>query len=192
MFSNRGASPRRPPHLPAQGVDAHPGARRPPLGRRGLVQPGGSRARPWHPDLLPERTVMERTARAKEVSHGLLSHRREPDIDGSRMDAAIAARVVPGDPPDLYIVVPATPRPGAFTWNEDEATADAQGRLDAMLEHLKGLGLRATGEVGYRDPVRPLATPSAATRPTRSSCRPCRPGSRAGSARMSRAVSSPR
>ena len=72
---------------------------------------------------------------------------------GPELDAAIAARVVPGDPPALYVVVPATPRPGAFTWNEDEATADAQGRLDAMLEHLKGLGLRATGEVGYRDPV---------------------------------------
>ena len=72
---------------------------------------------------------------------------------GPELDAAIAARVAPGDPPDLYVVVPATPRPGAFTWNEDEATADAQGRLDAMLEHLKGLGLNATGEVGYRDPV---------------------------------------
>ncbi len=72
---------------------------------------------------------------------------------GPELDAAIAERIVPGDPPDLYVVVPATPRPGAFTWNEDEATADAQGRLDAMLEHLKGLGLNATGEVGYRDPV---------------------------------------
>ena len=72
---------------------------------------------------------------------------------GPELDAAIAERVVPGDPPDLHVVVPATPRPGAFTWNEDEATADAQGRLDAMVEHLKGLGLSATGEVGYRDPV---------------------------------------
>jgi hypothetical protein len=72
---------------------------------------------------------------------------------GPELDAAIAARIVPGDLPAVYVVVPATPRPGAFTWNEDEATADAQGRLDAMLEHLKGLGLSATGEVGYRDPV---------------------------------------
>ena len=72
---------------------------------------------------------------------------------GPELDEAIVARLVPGDPPDLHVVVPATPRPGAFTWNEDEATADAQGRLDAMLEHLKGLGLSATGEVGYRDPV---------------------------------------
>ena len=73
----------RLPGGPAQGVDAHPGARRPPLGRRGLGQPGLAR-RPPHPDLPPERTVMERTARAKEVSHALLSHRREPDADGSR------------------------------------------------------------------------------------------------------------
>jgi hypothetical protein len=72
---------------------------------------------------------------------------------GPELAAAIAARIAPGDPPDVYVVVPATPRAGAFTWNEDEATADAQGRLDAMLEHLKGLGLDATGEVGYRDPV---------------------------------------
>ena len=94
---------------------------------------------------------------------------------GPELDAAIAARVVPGDPPDLYVVVPATPRPGAFTWNEDEATADAQGRLDAMLEHLKGLGLNATGEVGYRDPVEAA-----------------RDALRAGSARMSPAISNPR
>ena len=72
---------------------------------------------------------------------------------GPELKAAIAERIVPGDPPGVHVVVPATPRPGAFTWNEDEATADAQGRLDAMLEHLKGLGLNATGEVGYRDPV---------------------------------------
>jgi hypothetical protein len=72
---------------------------------------------------------------------------------GPELAAAIAARNVPGDPPTVHVVVPATPRPGAFTWNEDEATADAQGRLDAMLEHLHGLGLDPTGEVGYRDPV---------------------------------------
>ena len=66
---------------------------------------------------------------------------------------AIAERIIPGDPPDIYVVVPATPQSGAFTWDEDEARAAAQERLDAMLEHLKGLGVEATGEVGYRDPV---------------------------------------
>ena len=72
---------------------------------------------------------------------------------GPELTSAIAERNVPGDPPDFHVVVPATPRPGAFTWNEDEATADAQERLDAMLAYLAGLGLTATGEVGYRDPV---------------------------------------
>jgi hypothetical protein len=72
---------------------------------------------------------------------------------GPELAAAIAERIAPGDPPEVHVVVPATPRQGAFTWNEDEATADAQGRLDAMLEYLRGLGLNATGEVGYRDPV---------------------------------------
>ena len=72
---------------------------------------------------------------------------------GPELDAAIAARIAPGDPPDLYVVVPATPQSGAFTWDEDEARVAAQERLDAMLEHLKGLGVEASGEVGYRDPV---------------------------------------
>jgi hypothetical protein len=72
---------------------------------------------------------------------------------GPELTAAITARIEPGEPPDVYVVVPATPRQGAFTWNEDEATADAQARLDTMLERLHGLGLKATGEVGHRDPV---------------------------------------
>lgn len=72
---------------------------------------------------------------------------------GPELAAALAERIVPGDPPDLYVVVPATPQSGAFTWDEDEARAAAQERLDAMLAHLKGLGVEATGEVGYRDPV---------------------------------------
>jgi len=72
---------------------------------------------------------------------------------GPELASAIAERMVPGDPPDIYVVVPATPQPGAFTWDEDKAAAAAQERLDAMLENLRGLGLEATGEVGYRDPV---------------------------------------
>ena len=72
---------------------------------------------------------------------------------GPELASAIAERMVPGDPPDIYVVVPATPQSGAFTWDEDKAAAAAQERLDAMLENLRGLGLEATGEVGYRDPV---------------------------------------
>ena len=72
---------------------------------------------------------------------------------GPELEAAIAERLAPGDPPDIYVVVPASPHSGAFTWDEDQARDAAQERLDAMLEHLKGLGVDATGEVGYRDPV---------------------------------------
>jgi hypothetical protein len=72
---------------------------------------------------------------------------------GPELASAIAERMVPGDPPDIYVVVPATPQSGAFTWDEDKAAAAAQERLDAMLENLRGLGLEATGEVGSRDPV---------------------------------------
>jgi hypothetical protein len=72
---------------------------------------------------------------------------------GPELAAAIAERIVPGDPPDVYVCVPATPQSGAFTWDEDEARAAAQQRLDAMLGYLRDLGLEATGEVGYRDPV---------------------------------------
>jgi nucleotide-binding universal stress UspA family protein len=72
---------------------------------------------------------------------------------GPELAAAIAERIVPGDPPDVYVVVPATPQQGAFTWSEEEANAAAQERLDAMLNKLSELGIEATGEVGYRDPV---------------------------------------
>ena len=111
---------------------------------------------------------------------------------GPELDAAIAERMVPGDPPDFYVVVPATPRPGAFTWDEDEANAAAQERLDAMLEHLRTRVSKRPGRWAIATRSRPLATRSDAIRPTRSSCRRCRPGSRAGSARTSRAGSSPR
>ena len=33
---------------------------------------------------------------------------------GPELAAAIAERMVPGDPPDFYVVVPATPKPGAL------------------------------------------------------------------------------
>jgi hypothetical protein len=72
---------------------------------------------------------------------------------GPELATAIAERMVPGDPPDFYVVVPATPKSGAFTWDEDEANAAAQERLDVLLAHLHDQGLEATGEVGHRDPV---------------------------------------
>jgi hypothetical protein len=50
-------------------------------------------------------------------------------------------------------VVPATPVPHALTWDEDEAIAAAQARLDEVLVRLRGLGAPATGEIGSPDPV---------------------------------------
>ena len=42
---------------------------------------------------------------------------------------------------------------GGFPRDEDTAHAAAQERLDAMLAHLRDLGLEASGEVGSKDPV---------------------------------------
>ena len=103
---------------------------------------------------------------------------------GPELAAAIAERIVPGDPPDFYVVVPATPKQGAFTWDEDEANAAAQDRLDAMLGNLPDRASRrpARSATGIRS--RRPAMRCGGIRSTRSSCRPCRPGSRAGSVRM--------
>jgi nucleotide-binding universal stress UspA family protein len=74
-------------------------------------------------------------------------------LAGPDLTAAITERVGSTDPPQFYVVVPATPVGGGFTWDEDEAHAAAQERLDAMLAHLRDLGVEASGEVGARDPV---------------------------------------
>jgi len=50
--------------------------------------------------------------------------------------------------------VPATPvGTHLLTWDEDEAIAAAQDRLQAVLERLRGLGAEAEGEIGNRDPL---------------------------------------
>ena len=105
---------------------------------------------------------------------------------GPELAAAIAERMVPGDPPDFYVVVPATPKSGALTWDEDESNAAAQERLDVLLGHLRDQGLEATGEVGHRDPVEAARDAIRGIRSTRSSCRPFRPASRDGSGRTCR------
>jgi hypothetical protein len=69
------------------------------------------------------------------------------------LDTAIAQRIGSGEPASFHVVVPATPVGGGFTWDEDQAHAAAQERLDATLTHLRGLGVEASGEVGARDPV---------------------------------------
>ena len=58
-----------------------------------------------------------------------------------------------GGPTELHVVVPATPAQKGFTWDENEAIAVARERLDEFLHRLKAMGLKATGEVGARDPI---------------------------------------
>ena len=66
--------------------------------------------------------------------------------------AAVAERVAAGKS-SFHVVVPRTPIPHGLTWDEDEAEAAAQERLDQVLARLKGMGIAATGEVGSKDPV---------------------------------------
>ena len=73
-------------------------------------------------------------------------------LGGPELAAAIAERIAAG-PSQFHVVVPATPVGGGLTWDEDEAQAAAQARLDATLTQIRGLGAEASGEVGHRDPV---------------------------------------
>jgi GABA permease len=73
-------------------------------------------------------------------------------LGGPELAVAIADRIAAG-PSEFHVVVPATPVRGGLTWDEDEAYAAAQERLDATLAQIRGQGVEASGEVGHRDPV---------------------------------------
>jgi hypothetical protein len=73
-------------------------------------------------------------------------------LAGPELAAALAERIAAG-PSTFHVVVPATPVSGGLTWDEDEAQAAAQARLDATIAHIRELGAEASGEVGHRDPV---------------------------------------
>lgn len=66
--------------------------------------------------------------------------------------AAVARRVAAGEA-TFHVVVPRTPVQHGLTWDEDEAEAAAQRRLDDVLARLKAMGVTATGEVGSKEPV---------------------------------------
>ena len=67
--------------------------------------------------------------------------------------ATAIGELMAGGPTELHVVVPATPTQKGFTWDENEAIAVARERLDEFLHRLKAMGLKATGEVGARDPI---------------------------------------
>src|SRR5690349_14798940 len=64
----------------------------------------------------------------------------------------ITARRADG-PVGADVVVPMSAGGGRLSWDEGEARATAQARLDDMLERLKEMDIEADGEVGDRDPV---------------------------------------
>jgi len=73
-------------------------------------------------------------------------------LDSPELAAAIEERLTP-EPATFHIVVPATPIHRGLTWDEDEARALAQERLDAALERLGAAGATVTGEIGHHDPI---------------------------------------
>jgi hypothetical protein len=66
--------------------------------------------------------------------------------------AAVAERMA-GDQARFYVVVPATAVGKGLTWDERDARAAAQERLDAVLARLLEMGVEASGEVGPSDPI---------------------------------------
>jgi hypothetical protein len=73
-------------------------------------------------------------------------------LAGPELAAAIAERIG-AEPSQFHVVVPATPVGRGLTWDEDEARAAAQARLDGTIATIRGLGAEASGEVGHQDPV---------------------------------------
>lgn len=69
------------------------------------------------------------------------------------LEDAIEARLSPLQPARFHVVVPRTPVGHGLTWSEEETVRAAQRRLDAFVEHLRGHGAEADGEIGDPDPV---------------------------------------
>jgi nucleotide-binding universal stress UspA family protein len=65
---------------------------------------------------------------------------------------AMTARLADG-PVHAHVVVPMSLGSWRHNWDEQKVRADAQARLDDMLERLREMGAEADGEVGDRDPV---------------------------------------
>jgi hypothetical protein len=74
-------------------------------------------------------------------------------LAGPALATVIAERMAQAGPTRFHVVVPATPAQRGFTWDEADARAAAQERLDAFVTHLRTLGAEISGEVGARDPI---------------------------------------
>jgi hypothetical protein len=68
---------------------------------------------------------------------------------------AVTERASPGTA--FHVVVPLTPVQHGLTWDEEESLKQANERLAAFIEHVRTLGIEATGEVGDRDPVQAVS-----------------------------------
>lgn len=73
-------------------------------------------------------------------------------LDSPELAEAIRERMATG-PATFHVVVPAAPIQRGLTWDEDEARAAAEARLEAAIERLSADGATVTGEIGNRDPV---------------------------------------
>jgi hypothetical protein len=58
------------------------------------------------------------------------------------------------EPSRFHVVVPATPQGAHTNWTEGGAHAQAQLRLDRVLEGLREAGVDVTGEIGDESPMR--------------------------------------
>ncbi len=68
--------------------------------------------------------------------------------------ASVVAQRIGSGATTFHVVVPATPPTGGgFTWDEDAARREAEGRLEAFIAGLRDQGATADGEIGDRDPV---------------------------------------
>jgi hypothetical protein len=73
-------------------------------------------------------------------------------LAGVRLVDLVRQRLRAG-PCSFYIVVPATPPRGTWTYDEGEARSIARGRLEAAVGRFRALGADVGGEVGDERPL---------------------------------------
>ena len=105
---------------------------------------GGMRQRPEPAHVVREAGV-----------HRILVVANETVVGGELRD--LLGSKAEGVREDILLVCPAlNSKLRTWTSDEDGARAAAQARLDASLEHLAGMGVRARGEIGDGDPLQAL------------------------------------